>query len=137
MENSQDLLRVGQVRPVDSFGQVRNIDPSGSKLQPYLQWHLTRPVWLLLWEVDKLQGRLLSLFGWDDEGGVGDIVATVAQGGGGGEDEAAARRVGVPNRRAELAGAFERVDGPPADPGRRVEGVEDEMRLLVCYSVML
>ena len=29
--NSCNLSRVGQVRPVDSCGQVRNIDPSGSK----------------------------------------------------------------------------------------------------------
>ena len=28
---SRNLSRVGQVRPVDSCGQVRNIDPSGSK----------------------------------------------------------------------------------------------------------
>ena len=29
--NSRNLSRVGQVRPADSCGQVRNIDPSGSK----------------------------------------------------------------------------------------------------------
>ena len=28
---SRNLSRVGQVRPADSCGQVRNIDPSGSK----------------------------------------------------------------------------------------------------------
>ena len=39
------------------------------------------------------------------------------------------------HRPVELAGAVERVDGPPADPGRRVEGVEDEVWLLGCCSV--
>ena len=31
LEKSRNLSRVGQVRPVDSCGQVRNIDLSGSK----------------------------------------------------------------------------------------------------------
>ena len=33
--NSRNLSRVGQFRPIDSCGQVRNIDPSGSKRQAY------------------------------------------------------------------------------------------------------
>ena len=33
---SRNLSQVGQVRPADSSGQVRNIDPSGSKWQAYL-----------------------------------------------------------------------------------------------------
>ena len=103
-----------------------------------LQRHLTRPLWLLLRKVDKLQRRLLPLLrievapfqifrnqnetnlrftsnlGGDDEGSVGDGGRVgLANCGGGGEDEAAAGRVRRPRRLNKLAGAVERVDGTP------------------------